>query len=188
MLRTGEATARLEGSRQELFDIITDFESYPSWVPGLESCHVLTREGDVTVAEAHASRWLDRSFTLELIQSPPSAVELRRIDSLDPFELAGWWQLGRTDHAADGASVEVSVRLRLATPLFGFGIRRRMREELRATLDALGDRCRHLASHRTTETPRKHKILEITPERRGLKVWYMGETFLLPRLEEPRDS
>ena len=35
--------------------------------------------------------------------------------------------------------------------------------------------------------PTKHKILEVTRESRGLKVWYLGETFLLPRLEENED-
>ena len=188
MLRSGQADARLEGSREELFAIVTDYEHYPSWVPSIESCHVLTREGDVAVAEIRASRWADRSFTLELIQSPPSAVEFRRIDNLDPLGLIGRWELGDTDPGVGGDSVRVRVRLRLDTPFASFGSRRRIREELRATLDALEARRRRLVSGRAAGAPTKRKILEVVREARGLKVWYMGQTFVMPKTGEHREK
>lgn len=180
MLRSAEARAHLDGTRGELFEILTDYESYPRWVPGLDSCHVLSREGDVSVAEMRAARWSDVSATVELIRSRPGEVELRRIDSLDPFALTGRFQLGATDRGAGGGSTPVTLELRLDTPLFAFGIRRRMREQLQATLDALGGRRRHLASRPGT-APERHKILEVRPVAGGLEVWYLGETYLLPR-------
>ncbi len=185
MLRTVEVSARLEGSRDELFAIVADLPSYSRWLPGVERSSVLAREGDVAVAELRASRWSDRTFNLELIQSPPGAVAFRQIDSLDRPEISGRWQIGETTPGVGASTAEVLLRLRLETPLFATFARRRMRAALRAGLDALGARRRHLSVARPASAAGRLKVLEVVREADGLKVWYLGDSFRMPKAGGP---
>ena len=56
-----------------------------------------------------------------------------------------------------------------------------MRSALRAGLDALGARRRRLVSAQPAVAADRQKVLEIVREASGLKVWYMGESFRMPR-------
>ena len=181
MLRTVEISARLEGSREELFGIVADFDRYPKWMPGIELASVLAHEGDVAIAEIQAPRWSDRTFNLEFVSLSPRSVVFRQIDSLGRPEVSGRWLLGETEPGVGASTVQVSLRLRVDTPLFGLGSRRGIRSALRAGLDALSARRRHLASARPDAAARRHKVLEVVREADGLKVWYLGETFRMPR-------
>ncbi len=181
MLRTVDVSARLEGSRDELFAIVADYGRYSAWMPGVEVSSVLAREGDVAVAEIRAPRWSDRTFNLELIHSPPDAIAFRQIDSLDRPEISGRWQIGETDPGVGASTVQVGLRLAIETPLFRWGARRRLRSALRAGLDALGARHRHLAAARPVAGAGRQKVLEVVREADGLKVWYLGESFRILR-------
>ncbi len=180
MQRTVETSARLEGSREELFAIVADAGRYAGWVPGIEDSSVLAREGDVAIAEFRA-RWGDRTFNLELVQSPPDVIDFRQIDSLGRPEISGRWQIGETEPGVGATTVLVRLRLSLETPIFGLGSRRRMRSALRAGLDALGARRRGLAASRPEAAGDRQKVLEVVREAGGLKVWYLGESFYMPR-------
>ncbi len=180
MLRSVEVSARVEGTRKELYAILADYGRYSLWMPGIERSSVLAREGDVAIAEFRGRRWSYRSFNLELIHCPSDSVAFRQIDSLDRPEISGRWEIGETESGVGATTSLVRLELRIETPLFGFGSRRRMRSALRAGLDALGARRRHLAAARPASPTRRQKVLEVVREVGGLKVWYLGESFVLP--------
>lgn len=180
MLRTAEADARVEGSREELFQIVTDYGRWQAWMPGVEHSRLLVREGDVTIAELAAPDWAPHPFNLELVHSPPGTVEFHQIDSLGRGA-AGRWELGTTDPGVGASTVSVSVSLRLDTPALALASGPRLRATLRAWLDALGARRRHLAAARPGAPTAKRKLLEVVRGEGGLEVWYLGETFLLPK-------
>ena len=185
MLRSVEVSARLQGSREELWAILADYGRYCQWVPGLDRSSVLAQEGDVVVAEFRGRRFSDRTFNLELIRSPPDAIVFRQIDSLNRPGVSGRFKLGDTEPDVGSTTAVVSLRARLETPLFAVGSRRRMRVALRASLDSLSARRRHLASARPVAEARKQKLLEVVREADGLKVWYLGETFVMPKQGAP---
>ncbi len=184
MLRSIDVSARLEGSREELFAILADCERYAAWMPGIELSSVLAREGDVAIAEFRGSRWSDRTFNLEIIHSPPDSIAFRQIDSLDHPEISGRWELAKTEAGARSPSALVRLRMRIETPLLILGSRRRLRAAARAGLDALGARRRLPAPTAPTTAARGQKVLEVVREAGGLKVWYLGESFLMPRAQE----
>ena len=183
MLRTGSASARLEGSREELFAILADCGRYRSWVPGIDRSQVLTREGDVMIAELRVPGWAERSFNLEVVHCPPSSLAFRQIDSLDRPQISGRVELGAPDPGVGPPSLLVRVELRLETPVLSFASPFRIRAAMRAALDALGTRRRHLAARRRDAGKRKQKLLEVVREASGLRVWYLGETFRMPKVE-----
>ena len=184
MLRSVEVSARLEGTREELYAILADVGRYSRWVPGIELSSVLAREGDVAVAELRGRRFNDRTFNLELILSPPAAVAFRQIDSLDRPAVSGRWQLDETAPGVGAAIVPVRLAVRVETPLLALGSRRRLRSALRSGLDALAARHRHLAAAQPEAG--RQKVLEVVREAEGLRVWYLGESFRIPKAETGR--
>ncbi len=181
MLRAVEVSARLKGTREELYSILIDFGRYSEWVPSIDLSGVLAREGDVTVAEFQGRRFSDRTFNLELIVSLPEAIVFRQIDSLDHAEISGQWRVGETERSVGSPTSLVRLKARVETPLLGLGSSRRIRSALRSGLDALEARRRHLASTQPAAATRKRKVLEVVRESGGLKVWYLGESFVMPK-------
>ena len=186
MLRTAEAAARLEGTREELFAIVTDYGRYAAWMPGVELSRVLVREGDVTIAELAAPAWNPYPFNLELVRSTPGTVEFRQTDSFRRPAVAGRWELGATDPGVGASTVEVRASLSLETPALSLGSGRRIRAVLGTSLDALGARRRQLAAGRPRAKAAKTKILEVVRGADGLEVWYLGETYVLPKARRAR--
>ncbi len=179
MLRSGEAKTTLEGSCETLFEIVSDYDQYQAWMPMIAHSKVLTREGDITIVEFRTSQGSDRSYTVELVHAAPTAITFQQIDSLDPAAVSGSWQLEASD-----TGVEVQAKLRVPTAFLRFGSRRRIRTELQVTLDALGTRSRQLNSSGPQTGATRRKVLEVVREARGLKIWYMGESYLVPKTRE----
>ncbi len=181
MLRSVRASARLQSTREELYSILVDFGRYSRWLPGLEQSRILTREGDVTVAELSGRRFSDRTYNLELIRSAPETVIFRQIDCLGRPEISGQWRVGETELDLGTATAVVHLQARVDTPMLRLDSRRRIRSGLHAALDALAARRRQLASARPTAEADRRKVLEVVRDAAGLKVWYLGESFLMPR-------
>ena len=57
MLRTVEVSAHLQGTREELYGILADYDRYSVWMPGIELSSVLAREGDVTT-DGETLNWI----------------------------------------------------------------------------------------------------------------------------------
>ncbi len=171
----------LEGSQERLFNVVSDYDRYHEWMPMIDSSKVLAQEGDVTIAEFRVPQWSDRNLTLELVHARPNSIAFRQIDGMEPPAISGRWQL---EDAETG--VLVAAHLRVHTPLLHFGSRRRINTELQVTLDALGTRHRKLSSGRAEKSIARQKVLEVVREAGGLKIWYMGESFLVPKVQEQR--
>ncbi len=181
MLRSVDVEARLKGTREEHGAILTDFGNYRGWVPGIEVSSILACEGDVTIVEFQGRRFSERPFNLELVCSPPDLISFRQIDSLDRPEISGQLRLGETETGIGSPSVLIRLSARVETPLFGLGRRGRIRSALRAGLDALGAQHGRQISAQPIAEDRKQKVLEVVREAAGLRVWYLGESFLMPR-------
>ena len=181
MLRAVEVSAHLLGTREELYSILADVGSYARWVPGLELSRILARKGDITIAELLSSRYSDHTFNFEIIRSPPEVVVFRQIDSLGRPGISGRWRVGGTEPGLGSARAPVRLQAEVDTPLLELGSRRRIRSALRAALEALEARRRHLGSARPAARPSRRKVLEVVREADGLKVWYLGDSFRMPK-------
>ena len=181
MQRAVEVSAHLTGTREELYSILADISHYARWVPGLELSRILAREGDITIVELRGSRFGDHTFNFELIRSLPKAIVFRQIDSLDGPDISGKWSVGETEPGPGSARTLVRLQAQVDTPLLELGSRRRIRSALRAGLDALEIRRRHLGSARPAARAGRQKVLEVVREADGLRVWYLGESFRMPK-------
>ena len=107
----------VERSAQQMFDLVADVESYPSFLPWCSGARVLEREGAVTVAQIDIDyRGLKTSFTTRNRNTPPEKIEMERIDG--PFDaLHGRW--GFTPLAQHGCRVEFTLDYRFSSAAVG---------------------------------------------------------------------
>lgn len=185
MLRKIEASARLQGTREELTSILIDFGRYSEWVPGIDRSEVLAREGDVTVAEFQSRQFGKRTCNLELILSLPESIVFRQIDSLGRAQISGQCRIGETENESSSPRTPIRLFARVETPLLDLGSGQRVRAALLAGLDALGARSRPAESKRPDTIARRRKVLEVVRTSGGLRVWYQGESFVLPKEDAP---
>ncbi|MCP4661761.1 MAG: SRPBCC family protein [bacterium] len=184
MLRNEETTRSLDASRDLLFTILTDYDRYREWLPGIEQSRVLAREGDIVVAEFKASHYGPEMVALEFIHSPPASIAYSQVEHYGKPDIAGRWELSDPD---EGTGVGVKAAIRLSTPLFKFRSRRLMRASLEEALAALAKRSAALATGEVAEAPAaRRKVLEVLRRPQGLEIWYLGESYMLSQVRRPR--
>ena len=95
--RTGEAlvidaSARLDADSATAWRVLTDYERYADFVPGMRSSHVVGRQGSsVTVVQsAEAPAWLMRvpfDVVYTITELPPDRIESNGRGRMDTVEL-----------------------------------------------------------------------------------------------------
>lgn len=85
-------TVLVEFGAAFMYELVSDIESYPAFLPWCSSAHVQSRNGNRTVATLEIDyRGLRQSFTTENTGNPAQNIQLKLIAG--PFrELQGEWQ------------------------------------------------------------------------------------------------
>jgi ribosome-associated toxin RatA of RatAB toxin-antitoxin module len=76
----------------EIYQLVTDIEAYPRFLPWCERVEVLSREGDKLIARLHlAFSGIRHAFTTTNLQVPDQSVHIGLVDG--PFSLLdGLWR------------------------------------------------------------------------------------------------
>jgi carbon monoxide dehydrogenase subunit G len=146
-----EASARLRADLPGAWHVLTDYDRYAQFIPGLDASHVIVRRGaDVVVRQSvEVTLWLFRApvdVTYEITEEAPSRIVSRTVGGC-ACTLDSTYTLRR-----DGADVRLDYRGRLVTgsgvaSLFenAAGERTAMRQ-FRALADEIEARARHETS------------------------------------------
>lgn len=182
MIRRARASITLDARAVEVYGLLTEYERYSDWLPGVVDSRTLAREGDITVVEISLA---DRSLTLEAIASPPHGVEFSTVDEPRRRALAGGWQLTPD---ASGKSVTLEARLRQHTRLLDLRARRRMRHTLEAALMAARQQVARVIRQVPPTGVMRRKILEVVRHGDGFRVWIEGARYELSGSGKGSDS
>lgn len=132
-------SARIPGSREDVWAAIADPEGYPGWRPDVHEVRVLE------AGEAGVVRWVERSrvgsITLEVVgRAPPARLETRIDDEDLPF--GGTWRLELEPVGPDETRVTVTEHGEIHSPIFRFVARFALGYEarMRDFLEGLEDR------------------------------------------------
>ncbi len=98
-METIKRSALLPYTPQEMFDIVSDIESYPDFLPWCREARILSREFDEVRARIGFSvSGLNRSFTTRNRHQVNKIIEMHLVDG--PFRrLEGCWQFDRLGDA-----------------------------------------------------------------------------------------
>jgi carbon monoxide dehydrogenase subunit G len=132
-----EGTTEIEGTPQEIIEVIADFESYPEWVDGIRSAEITERDGrgrGRTVAYEFAAIGFTASYTLAY-EYGEDRVTWTTVEASGALrDLSGEYELEPLD-----GDTRVTYRLEvdLAVSLPGFLKRRADRTAIRTALEGL---------------------------------------------------
>lgn len=186
MLRTVEASTYIKVPRRLAFAVLARYESYRDWMPVVLESRLLAAEGDVTIAEFVAPAYSNGKFVLEFVESPDDWLMFNQVDRYRRDGLSGRWDL---EEANGGSGVVIRGSLSLRNGIFRFGSRRRMRQILERTLEALASWSLRLAAHGAAGKGfGKRKILELVRTADSLKIDFDGESYDLIRQERKGEA
>ena len=137
MAQRTEGTTEIEGTPQEIIEVIADFESYPEWVDGIRSAEIRERDGrgrGKTVAYEFAAMGFTASYTLAY-EYGEDRVTWTTVEASGALrDLSGEYELEPLD-----GDTRVTYRLEvdLAVSLPGFLKRRADRTAIRTALEGL---------------------------------------------------
>jgi len=103
-----DRSALVPYSPQEMFDLVSDVDAYPQFLPWCCDAQVLAREGDeVTARIAFAVSGVGKSFTTRNRHTPGRRIDMQLVEG--PFsELRGRWQF---DPLGDvGCKISLSLK------------------------------------------------------------------------------
>ena len=77
MIRRFAISVPINAAREPAWSMLADLEQSAAWLPGVDSAHILTTEGDITVVELMVS---GSPVVLEVIASPPDEARFEQVD------------------------------------------------------------------------------------------------------------
>ena len=117
-------SALLPYRSDELFQLVNDIESYPSFLDGCNHAEILTNEGNVLEARLHLNKkGIQQSFTTRNRLYPSERISMELVEG--PFEsLSGEWKFLELGEAGCKLSLDLeftmgqSFMMKLAAPFF----------------------------------------------------------------------
>ena len=100
---------------ETFFSVISDYESYPDFLPDMENAEVLSRRDGVVEARFYANFIKRVSYTLRLEERAPVSLHWSLIEG--PFKVSeGRWLLERTEDGTTLAKYRIEVQLHTFVP------------------------------------------------------------------------
>jgi uncharacterized membrane protein len=133
----------VNASPQRTWDVLTDFDDYPTWAADLKSVEVVARDGDgrpLEVAYRVAAMGRSTSYTLRYDYSEaPQVLAWRQVRGDITRKLDGSYVLAPVDGDTDRTLVTYHLEVDLVLPLPGFVKRRAEARLLSTALRSLRD-------------------------------------------------
>jgi ribosome-associated toxin RatA of RatAB toxin-antitoxin module len=111
--------AQLSGvTPKELYDVVTDYASYPRFFTDFTRCTVLSQEGNTQTVEFTAKVVKEVSYTLKIVHDPEKlTTEWTFVRGTLVTESKGGWAFTEVD---GGAKIDYHAEIEVNAPLPGF--------------------------------------------------------------------
>ena len=186
-------TVYIPASRERVFSALTKFSSYPEWVPNCEQCTVLSSSGATTTVEMlmNATRRIRMGVRFE--GEPGKTLQFELISGKDIKKYSGLYRLVTSE---DGTGTVLFTDLDIevtSMPRFltdgpakksldkGALSLKRFVEKLAAAEETASTVARLATPPRTPR--RARRLLQIVRQTKNYRVWFMGETFTVKKIE-----
>lgn len=135
-------------SAEEMFDVVSDVESYPKFLPGWRSAQILERSNDTfrvrQIIAVPAFRW---DFVSDAVLDRPERIEISTSDGPFRHLRIEWRFVRRGENACvAGLTVSYAMRSRLVEKAIG----PLLRDLPRRIVSAFEQRITHLKGHRAS--------------------------------------
>ena len=175
---------QVQATKEQIFELLTDYERYVHWTPDVVEAAVLAREGDVAVAEFYTPYWMRGRYQLEFVHVKPCAIMYRQQGQYETswgrrLGMHGSWRLSEPPQ---GPGVLVTAEMTVtAAPWCALTYRRLADQVLRRRLSVLQHLFRpapadlgHGLSEPQQQLLRDLAIASGQPRDAGFSLWYHG--------------
>ena len=184
-----KSVAQVDSPRSLVFSILTDFGSYPEWVPGCERCSVLSAAGKISTTEIVLNSMKKITLGLRFDAEPDQLLKFEMVSGKDVKAYTGSYKLM---NASEGPGTVVVTELELdAGPMAPkFMVDRMLKKTLEATGDALNKYARVVAARQPAPTApvpervatpvkarRAKCLLRVIRTPEGDRIWYAGQIY-----------
>lgn len=87
---TKEHSGTISAPADLLYDILTDYDSYPEWMPLIAKGHLLALEGNTAIAEFHLTEPEGERVAVECVHNRNQMVMTQPIEGDTPFTRIQW--------------------------------------------------------------------------------------------------
>lgn len=179
----GKVTSRirLNASREVIFSILSDFNSYEQWMPDVMHSHVLVKEGDITVLELMCPAYKSDKFVVECIETSNASIVFTQIDQYRQGGLYSKWEIAQeAGQKVSQLTGQIQIRTEFYKELVA---KKRVRGVMERTMAAIGQRVQQVATNQIGfgATAGKTKLLEVVQKPTGIEVRFLNETFELKK-------
>jgi uncharacterized protein YndB with AHSA1/START domain len=181
-------------SRERLFSVLLAFDKYPEWTPGFERCTVLAAEGSATTVEMVVKGARRIRLEVRYDAQPCESLQFRMTGGNDVKAYSGMYRLAA---AADGKGtvlfaeleLEVNAMPRFLSDSFAKNQLDKAAAALKQHVGKLFPAGRDskpveaVGAARRSPSRRGRRLLQIVKAPRGFRVWFMGETFTVKKID-----
>jgi ribosome-associated toxin RatA of RatAB toxin-antitoxin module len=175
------SSARLNASKETVYSVITEYNSYDQWIPDIVHSHVLVQEGDITILELLYPSYHRNKFILECIQTPPTSMVYTQIDQYRQRGLSGRWDI---EDNPDQEGVILKGSMRIQTEFYkNWLVRRHLQEGMDRMLAAVAQRTAVVSGDQkgASGSFAKKKVVEVVRKLGEIEVFFMDEMYELKK-------
>jgi ribosome-associated toxin RatA of RatAB toxin-antitoxin module len=152
-----------------LYEILTDYDSYKEWVPGMYDSALLAKEGELAIASMDFAAEGKKHVSVECIHTTNRGVLSRSIEGETLVKSIEWTiEPAGADRSRLTLAVELPVRLDLAAG--GLPSAKSVLKGLRSYASAYG-------AGVAVEGEQGETLVEINETENGLTCWFNGQQY-----------
>ena len=166
-------------TKEQIYKVLSDFNSYVEWMPDIAESTVLAQEGDIVIGEFSSPELMEEKYQLEFVCSKPTSIIYKQIGIFEETGshslcLSGNWKIIDSPNGKDTiiiGEMKFKANAKKATLI------------LQRRLDALQQKC--LLS--TTPTEESKPILALSQQiinanqHEEVIVWFLGSEYVVKK-------
>jgi hypothetical protein len=182
-----KSAVEVDSPRPDVFGILTDFAKYTKWVPGCESCSVLSSQGHISTVEIVLNSMKRITLSLRFDAEPDQLLKFELISSKDVKGYSGTYKL--MNGTSGGTVLVTEMELDAGALAPKFMVERMVKSTLAATGDALRKHAKTVQPIASAAAPaskdvrpekkvrRSKYLLRVMKTDSGERIWYAGRMF-----------
>ena len=104
-------------TKEQIFEVLTDFNGYAEWMPDIAESTVLAQEGDIFVVEFSSPELMAEKYQLEVVCSKPTSIRYKQIGIFEETRkqssgLSGSWEI---IDSSDGKGTAITGEMNFKT-------------------------------------------------------------------------
>ncbi|GAX59166.1 SAM-dependent methyltransferases related to tRNA (uracil-5-)-methyltransferase [Candidatus Scalindua japonica] len=168
-------------TKEQVFNVLYDFNGYVEWMPDIQDASVIAQEGDIFVADFCSPELMEEKYQLEFVCSRPTSITFKQIGIFEETGkhfngLYGSWNIIDSPEG-NGTTISGAMHYKPNTKMSNLIFQRR--------LDMLSQMFSQPSTFTQDFQPLSGLDADIKEafQAEGFAVWFLGSKYLYKKVE-----